>query len=554
MMSKAVIMTVDDEPEVLGAIERDLRDRFRADYRIMKARSGDQALDVARALKDRESPVALFLADERMPRMSGTEFLREVKALYPDARKVLLTAYADTRAAIAGINEVGLDYYLMKPWDPPEEHLYPVLEELLGDWAASYRPPFHGIRVLGTSWSPESHVVKDFLSRTQTPYQWVDLEVEAELAQKVAELSRELRKLPVVLFPDGDALVSPTTQELGERIGLNVRAKRPFYDLVIVGGGPSGLAAAVYGSSEGLRTVLIEGDVPGGQAGTSSSIENYLGFPSGIAGADLARRAATQAQRFGAELVTPQTVRSVRLEDPYRIITLDDGTELSAYALLVATGMSVRRLEVEGIDDFTGVGVYYGAVLSEAASSRGADVVVVGGANSAGQAALLLSRYARKVRIIARGPSLTASMSRYLIDRIEAQENLEVLTHSQIVAVAGERRLESITVRDSRDDTTRDLATSHVFIFIGARPRTEMLAGLVERDDRGFVRTGPDLLSDGRRPPGWPLARDPFLLESSVPGIFAAGDARAGSTKRVASAVGEGSSVVGMIHKHLESV
>ena len=554
MMSKAVIMTVDDEPEVLGAIERDLRDRFRADYRIMKARSGDQALDVARALKDRESPVALFLADERMPRMSGTEFLREVKALYPDARKVLLTAYADTRAAIAGINEVGLDYYLMKPWDPPEEHLYPVLEELLGDWAASYRPPFHGIRVLGTSWSPESHVVKDFLSRTQTPYQWVDLEVEAELAEKVAELSRELRKLPVVLFPDGDALVSPTTQELGERIGLNVRAKRPFYDLVIVGGGPSGLAAAVYGSSEGLRTVLIEGDVPGGQAGTSSSIENYLGFPSGIAGADLARRAATQAQRFGAELVTPQTVRSVRLEDPYRIITLDDGTELSAYALLVATGMSVRRLEVEGIDDFTGVGVYYGAVLSEAASSRGADVVVVGGANSAGQAALLLSRYARKVRIIARGPSLTASMSRYLIDRIEAQENLEVLTHSQIVAVAGERRLESITVRDSRDDTTRDLATSHVFIFIGARPRTEMLAGLVERDDRGFVRTGPDLLSDGRRPPGWPLARDPFLLESSVPGIFAAGDARAGSTKRVASAVGEGSSVVGMIHKHLESV
>jgi thioredoxin reductase (NADPH) len=553
-MSKAVIMTVDDEPEVLGAIERDLRNRFRSDYRIMKARSGAQALEAARALKERESPVALFLADERMPQMSGTEFLREAKEFYPDARKVLLTAYADTRAAITGINDVGLDYYLMKPWDPPEEHLYPVLDELLSDWSASYRAPFRGIRVLGTPWSPESHMVKDFLSRNQTPYQWVDLEIETELAEKVAELSREMRKLPVVLFPEGDALVAPTTRELGERIGLQVQAQRPFYDLIIVGGGPSGLAAAVYGSSEGLRTILIEDDVPGGQAGTSSSIENYLGFPSGIAGADLARRATTQAQRFGAELVTPQTVESVRFEEPYRIVTLNDGTEISCYALLIATGMSVRRLEVEGIDKFTGVGVFYGAVLSEAASCSGGDVVVVGGANSAGQAALLLSRYARTVRMLVRGPSLAASMSRYLIDRIEAQENLEVLTHSQIVSASGDRRLQSITIQNSLDGQTQELSTSHVVIFIGSRPRSEMLAELVEMDDKGFILTGPDLLTDGRRPPGWPLARDPFLLEASVPGVFAAGDVRSGSMKRVASAVGEGSSVVGMIHKYLESV
>jgi thioredoxin reductase (NADPH) len=553
-MSKAVIMTVDDEPEVLGAIERDLRNRFRSDYRIMKARSGAQALEAARALKERESPVALFLADERMPQMSGTEFLREAKEFYPDARKVLLTAYADTRAAITGINDVGLDYYLMKPWDPPEEHLYPVLDELLSDWTASYRAPFRGIRVLGTPWSPESHMVKDFLSRNQTPYQWVDLEIETELAEKVAELSHEMRKLPVVLFPEGDALVAPTTRELGERIGLQVQAQRPFYDLIIVGGGPSGLAAAVYGSSEGLRTILIEDDVPGGQAGTSSSIENYLGFPSGIAGADLARRATTQAQRFGAELVTPQTVESVRFEEPYRIVTLNDGTEISCYALLIATGMSVRRLEVEGIDKFTGVGVFYGAVLSEAASCSGGDVVVVGGANSAGQAALLLSRYARTVRMLVRGPSLAASMSRYLIDRIEAQENLEVLTHSQIVSASGDRRLQSITIQNSLDGQTQELSTSHVVIFIGSRPRSEMLAELVEMDDKGFILTGPDLLTDGRRPPGWPLARDPFLLEASVPGVFAAGDVRSGSMKRVASAVGEGSSVVGMIHKYLESV
>ena len=554
MKTKAVILTVDDEPEVLNAVERDLRQHFRGSYRIMKASSGAQALDAARALKKRNSAVALFLVDERMPHMSGTEFLREARELYPDARKVLLTAYADTRAAIRGINDVGLDYYLMKPWDPPEENLYPVLEDLLTDWASSYRPPFDGIRVAGTMWSPESHLIKDFLSRNQMPYQWVDLEVEHEVRELVEHLTPGLRDLPVVLFPDGHTIVGPDLRGLAEKIGLQTKAQRPFYDLIVAGGGPSGLAAAVYAASEGLRTVLIEDDAPGGQAGTSSMIENYLGFPTGIGGADLARRAATQAKRFGAEIVSPQVVKSVRVEDPYRIITLEDGSELSCYALLTATGMAVRRLNAPGIDDFTGAGVYYGAALSEANTCRDSEVFVIGGANSAGQAAMLLSRYARKVTILVRGPSLTASMSQYLIKRIEAQENCEVLTLSEVAAVEGDGRLDSIRIVSGEERREYALPASHLFIFIGAMPRSELVADIVELDDRGFVLTGTDLLRDGKRPQGWLLNRDPFLLESSVPGIFAAGDVRRGSTKRVASAVGEGSSAVGMVHKYLETV
>jgi thioredoxin reductase (NADPH) len=553
-MTKAVILAVDDEPEVLSAVERDLRQHFRAEYRIMKAGSGAQALEATTALRERNAPIALFLVDERMPRMSGTEFLHQARQIFPDARKVLLTAYADTRAAIAGINDVGLDYYLMKPWNPPEENLYPVLDELLTDWAASYRPPFDGIRVVGTAWSPHCHRVKDFLSRNQTPYQWLDMEADPGLRDLVERHSPEGRTLPVVLFPDGAALVGPSIQELGERIGLRTHASRPFYDLVIAGAGPSGLAGAVYGASEGLRTVLIEDDAPGGQAGTSSKIENYLGFPSGIGGADLARRAATQAQRFGAELVTPQVVTAVRVEDPYRVITLADGAELSCYALIVATGMAVRRLDAPGIEEFTGAGVYYGAALSEAGGCTDADVCVVGGANSAGQAAMLLSRYARNVTMLVRGPSLAASMSRYLIDRIEDADNIHVLTRSRVKAVAGERSLETVTIVTGDDGHETTLTASHLFIFIGSMPRSELVAGVVERDEKGFIRTGTDLLRGGRRPAGWPLDRDPFLLEASVPGIFAAGDVRYGSTKRVASAVGEGAAAVGMVHKYLESV
>jgi thioredoxin reductase (NADPH) len=552
--SKAVIMTVDDEPEVLSAVERDLRRHFRSDYRVMKAASGQQALEAAQVLKEREAPVALFLVDERMPRMSGTEFLREARSLFPDARKVLLTAYADTRAAIVGINDVGLDYYLMKPWDPPEEHLYPVLDELLSEWSATYRPPFRGIRVMGTSWSPESHAVRDFLSRHQTPYQWVDLELEAELAEHVQALSPDLRTLPVVVFPDGSPLVGPTVQQLGERIGLRVRATRPHYDVAIAGGGPSGLAAAVYGASEGLRTVLLERDAPGGQAGSSAKIENYLGFPSGIAGGDLARRARLQAERFGAELVSPQDVAGVRVEGPSKIVVLADGTELSCRALLVATGMKVRRLEVPSVDAFTGAGVFYGAAVSEAASCEGQDVVVVGGANSAGQAVMLLSQYARSVRMVVRGDSLAATMSRYLIDRIEAADTIEVLTNARVTAATGDRQLESLTVTDDRTGEELEIATRHLFIFIGSMPYSEFLSGVVELNGRGFVLTGPDLRVGGQLPANWPPKRDPFLLEASVPGIFAVGDVRHGSTKRVASAVGEGSAAIGMIHKYLETV
>ena len=553
-MTKPVIVTVDDDQEVLNAVERDLRRHFQADYRILKAVSGPEALETTRQLKGRNAAVALFLVDERMPQMSGTQFLTEARKLYPDARKVLLTAYADSEAAIAGINAVGLDHYLMKPWDPPEQHLYPVLDDVLADWTATFRAPYDGIRVAGSRWSPRSYEIKDFLSRTQTPYRWIDLDADRATRELVETLTPGLKRLPVVFFPDGKTLLAPTRSELAERIGLQTEARQPFYDLIVVGGGPSGLAAAVYGASEGLRTILVELDATGGQAGTSSQIENYLGFPGGIAGADLARRATAQARRFGAEVVAPRGVGAIRVEDPYRIVALDDGTELRCYALLLSTGMIVRRLEVPGVDALNGAGVYYGAALSEAAACRDVDVVIVGGANSAGQAALLFSRYARKVTILVRGASLTASMSTYLIDRLEATGNIEVRTHTTVAGVSGATRLDAIDLLRTDTGEHSTLPAAAMLVFIGSAPRSDLVAGLIERDDAGFIITGPDLLKGGKRPRGWTLDRDPFLLETSVPGIFAAGDVRLGSTKRVASAVGEGSAAVGMIHKYLETV
>jgi thioredoxin reductase (NADPH) len=553
-VAKPVILSVDDDALVLAAIERDLREHFQSDYRILKAGSGREALEAARELKQRGTPIALFLVDERMPGMTGTELLREVRTLHPESRKVLLTAYADSEAAIRGINEVGLDHYLMKPWDPPEQHLYPVLDDVLADWAATFRPPFDGIRVAGSRWSPRSHELRDFLARTQTPYAWIDLDTDGATRALVETLTPGLKRQPVVFFPDGTTLLAPTTRELAERIGLQTEARNPFYDLIVVGGGPSGLAAAVYGASEGLRTILIELDVTGGQAGTSSQIENYLGFPGGIAGADLARRATTQARRFGAEVVTARGVAAIRAEHPYRIVTLDDGSELQCYALLLATGMQVRRLDVPGVEALTGAGVYYGAALSEAAACRGAEVVIIGGANSAGQAALLFARYAAKVTMVVRGASLQATMSTYLIDRIEAAGNIEVRTHTAVAGVRGIGRLEAVElVRDDAGERTT-LPAAAMFVLIGSTPQSGMVAGLVERDETGFIVTGPDLLKDGRRPKGWTLDRDPFPLETSLPGIFAAGDVRLGSTKRVASAVGEGSAAVGMIHRYLQTV
>ncbi|MGQ0643365.1 MAG: FAD-dependent oxidoreductase [Gemmatimonadaceae bacterium] len=549
-----MILTVDDEPEVLNAVERDLRLHYRPHYRVIKASSGVLALEATQQLKQRGTRVALFLVDERMPGMAGTQFLIEAIKLYPDARRVLLTAYADTETAIAAINKVGLDHYLMKPWEPPQERLYPVLDDLLGEWAARARPSFEGLRLAGTSLSVASFHLRDFLASNQIPYLYVDLESDRSTRELVELLPEGMSRLPVVFFADGSCMVQPTPRELAERLGMQTRAKQDFYDLTIVGGGPAGLAAAVYGASEGLRTVLVECTATGGQAGTSSRIENYLGFPGGLSGMDLANRATIQAKRFGAEILTTQEVAEVSRADPYRIVRLADGTELRSFAVVIASGMEVRRLDVPGINDLLGVGVYYGAALTEASRYRHQHVYVVGAGNSAGQGALFFSRYAHKVTLLVRGESLDATMSRYLIDRINEAENIEVRTRTTLAAVRGQGRLETISLGSPGSSEQVEVPAAALFIFIGTAPRTQFLAGLLECDAQGFVLTGRDLIVDGKRPQRWNLERDPFLYETSVPGIFAVGDARHGSGKRVASAVGEGSATVSMIHQYLQTV
>jgi len=551
--TKPVIMTVDDDPQVLAAVERDLRRHFGENYRIVRASSGMAALEAIRGFKQRDAPVALLLVDQRMPEMTGIQFLAEARKIYPDARKVLLTAYADIEAAIASINAVGLDYYLMKPWDPPEQNLYPVLDDLLDDWLATARLPYEGIRVAGALWSAHSHNVKDFLATNLIPYQWLDIETDPEARALVEALTGGEYRLPVVFFPDGETLIQPDSQTLARKIGLQMEASHPFYDLIIVGGGPAGLAAAVYGGSEGLRTLMVERAAPGGQAGTSSRIENYLGFPKGLSGADLARRATSQARRFGVEILTPQEATRIRIEDPYRIVTLGDGTDVSCRALLIATGVSVRKLDVPGIEPITGAGVYYGAALTEAAYYRDCDVYVVGGANSAGQGAMFFSRYARSVTMLVRS-QISKEMSRYLVDQIHATPNISVLEGAEVLEVHGNDRLEAITFRHQETGGTRTVPAAAMFIFIGAAPRTELVEKLLERDSEGYILTGPALYHDGRPPKSWKLARDPFLLETSVPGIFAAGDVRSGSSKRIASAVGEGAVAVQHIHRYLATI
>jgi thioredoxin reductase (NADPH) len=553
-MTKPIILTVDDELQVLNAIERDLRQHYRADYRIVKASSGAEALDVVRELKRRNEPVALLLSDQRMPVMSGTEFLSEARQLYPDCRKVLLTAYADTEAAIESINTIGLDHYLMKPWDPPEQTLYPVLDDLLSDWQTTVPLPYDGIRVAGTLWSPSCHRVKDFLARNRIPYQWLDIEKDDEARELVETVNSEKHRLPVVFCPDGDVLIEPDNRALAEKSGLQTQATQPFYDVIIVGAGPAGLGAAVYGASEGLRTLMIDKEATGGQAGTSSRIENYLGFPKGLSGADLAQRATIQARRLGAEILTAQEVTGVRVEDPYRIVVLGDGTELTCRALVLATGVTVRKLDVPGVEALTGAGIYYGAALTEAAYYRGGHVFVVGGANSAGQGAMFFSRYARQVTMLVRGTSLNNSMSQYLIDQIDATENIDVRLRAEVVEAKGNDRLEAITILDKETGRTETVPAAALFLFIGAVPHSELVADVVERDAAGFILTGPDLLRNGSRPENWTLKRDPYLLETSMPGIFAAGDIRKGVVRRVASAVGQGSIAVSMIHQYLKTI
>ena len=559
MANKPVLFAIDDDPEVLRAVERDLRRRYARGrngdgYRVLRANSADSALDTLGQLKLRGDSVALFLVDQRMPRTTGVEFLEEARDLYPEAKKVLLTAYADTDAAIKAINDIGLDYYLQKPWDPPEENLYPVLDDLLGDWRSHYRPPFEGIRVVGNRWSPGSHAIKDFLARNRVPYQWQDVEVSEEAWQLVSQADGGEPRLPLVVFPDGTYLEAPENVEVAEKVGLRTRAERPFYDLIIVGGGPSGLAAAVYGASEGLKTVLIEREAPGGQAGTSSRIENYLGFPAGLSGADLSQRAVAQARRFEVEILTPQEVAEVRVEDPYRVVRLADGTEISCHALLITTGVSYRKLEVPGVERLAGAGVYYGAAMTEALSCKDEDVYIVGGANSAGQAAMYFSQHARKVVILCRSGDLRKGMSEYLVKQIEDTPNIEVRVNSGVAAAFGEDHLERLMIKNSKTGDEETASARSLFIFIGAAPKTEWLDGVVERDERGFILSGPDLIRDGKRPKNWTEDRDPYLLETSVPGIFVAGDVRYGSVKRVASGVGEGSIAVQFIHRYLAKV
>jgi thioredoxin reductase (NADPH) len=546
MATRPSILTVDDDEPVLRAIERDLRTRYGDEYRILAAGSGAEALEIARELTRRGDAVALFVVDQRMPVMTGIELLRETLPLQPDAKRVLLTAYADTEAAITAINEIRLDQYLLKPWDPPEERLYPVLDDLLADWTARFRPAFEGLRLLSERWAPRGHAIRDFLTRNQVPYAWHDPSTDEEGRRLAGSLSEPVDPAtPVVLFADGRELRDPSNRELADAIGMSTHAALPFYDLVIVGGGPAGLAAAVYGSSEGLRTLLVEREAPGGQAGTTSRIENYLGFPSGLSGSDLARRALAQARRLGTEILSSQEVAGLRREDPYRILVLDDGSELSCQTVIIATGVAYRQLTIPGAAELAGRGVYYGAATTEALLYREAAVGVIGGGNSAGQAVVHLARFASAVHLFVRGDGLGATMSAYLVDQIGSLENVSVHTGAEATAFHGADHLERATFATGDGESTFDL--SAVFVFIGQQPRTGWLEGALARDDRGFILTGSDVAKEH----GWNLDRPPFLLESSLPGVFAAGDVRHRSVKRIASAVGEGSMAVQFVHQYL---
>jgi thioredoxin reductase (NADPH) len=547
-MARPILLAVDDDVSVLEAVVQDLRRKYGATYRIMRAASGPAALDTLTQLKTRDEPVALIISDQRMPGMTGVEMLERARDIYPDARRILLTAYADTEAAIRAINTARIHYYLNKPWDPPEEKLYPVVNDLLDDWQAGFLPPFEGLRVIGHRWSLNDHRLRNFLSRNHVPYRWIDVSAGDEGLNLLKDRQLDPEKVPVVLLSDGSVLVDPDLETLAGSVGLRVQAAQDFYDIVVVGAGPAGLAAAVYGASEGLRTVVIEPEAPGGQAGSSSRIENYLGFPSGVTGADLGRRAYAQAARFGAEFVT-QRATGMRIDGQYRFLQLADGREISSHCMLLAPGVQYRKLDIPGADRLTGRGIYYGAALVEALGCQGEEVFMVGGANSAGQAALHFARYATKVTMLVRGVGLSATMSKYLIDEIAHTSNIVVDASTQVLEAIGDEHLAELRLRNPSGEL--EVPASMLFIFIGAAPVTSWLPKCIMRDEKGFILAGPDLRKDGKLPEVWTEKRDPFLLETSVPGVFVAGDVRAGSVKRVASAVGEGSIAVQFMHQYL---
>jgi thioredoxin reductase (NADPH) len=547
-MTKPVLLAVDDDADVLSAVSRDLRKRYGAQYRVLKASSADDALDLLGQVRDSGASVALVLSDQRMPGMDGTEFLSATKKEHPRAKRILLTAYADISAAVSAINESEVHYYLLKPWDPPEEKLFPVLDDMLDEWRAGYRPGYGGVRIIGDRWSARGHSLRDFLARNQVPYTFLDVEQSAEARDLVD--AAEAESLPLVVLPGGERLERPDIAALATHIGLETRAREEFYDLAIVGAGPAGLAAAVYGGSEGLRTVLFEREAPGGQAGTSSRIENYLGFPTGLSGSDLARRAVTQARRFGVEILTPQEVADVRVDGPYKRLALADGSEIGCHVLVLAMGVSWKLLPARDADRFIGAGVYYGAAMSEAILAKDRVVYIVGAGNSAGQAAMYFREHAAKVVMLVRGDSLGAKMSHYLVRRLEAADDVEIRLCTEVVRCLGSNRLESLQVRSAETGTSETVPAEFLFAFLGAAPRTEWLRDTVACDERGFVLTGADL-DPATHLKEWPLDRAPYMLETNVPGIFACGDARHDSVKRVASAVGEGSIAVSLVHQIL---
>ena len=553
-MNEPIIFCIDDDQQVLRALSRDLKEQFRNEYRIFSTASVTEALDTLLQLKNQGRTIAIFVADQRMPEMDGVSFLVKAKTFFPGAKRVLLTAYSDTEAAIKAINEVQLDYYLMKPWDPPEEKLFPVIADLLDDWQQNYIPDQRGIKIVGYQFSPKSHDLKEYLAGNLIPYVWLDIEKNRD-AQLLLEVNHvQLKELPIVFLGDGTSLKSPTIQELASKIGRNPTLKNEVYDVVIIGAGPAGLAASVYGASEGLKTLLIERHAPGGQAGTSSRIENYLGFPSGLSGSDLTRRAMTQAERFGTEFLSPHDVKAIQEKDGYKKIILADGQEINTRTVVITTGVDYRKLETKGIEDFTGAGIYYGAAMTEAASCKDKEVYVVGGGNSAGQAAMYLSKFAKNVYIVIRKENLTSSMSSYLIDQVNATENIHVLGGTEIKEALGAGRIEQVKIGKINSNESETKPADALYIFIGSKPFTDWIGKEIIRNDKGFIETGRDVKGYDTFKKIWKLQRDPYLLETSSHGIFAAGDVRANAMNRVASAVGEGSMAIGFVHKYLADV